>query len=124
MDLKLYKDAVEARQDEATQVAMQIDELMQEDKLEDALALQPKLDEAEAKVQEAQHLYDSMKNFSERGESAAPKFVPVSTEQDRQLEEPKLDEMVKTRSQFDALNAKARMEFVKTGGKVVPDGAQ
>lgn len=121
MDLKPYKDAVEKRQNEAMQVASQIDELMQADKLEDALALQPTLDEAEAKVQEAQKLYDSMTKVSERGEPVAAKFVPVSDEPDRQLEEPKPDEKVKTRSEFDAMTAKDRMEFVKAGGKVVPD---
>lgn len=124
MNLKPYMDAVTVAQDEKIEVAGRIDALMLDGKTDDALALQPELDEAEAKEQAAQKLYNSMKNVSGNEDSVAHKFVPAAEEQDEQLEEPQRDKTVKTRSEFDALNARARMEFVQAGGKVIPDEAQ
>lgn len=118
MDLKPYMDAVTAAQDAALDVAGRIDALFTDGKVKEALALQQELDEAEARVQGAEKLYNAMARVTDRS-TAAPKFVPVS-EPDRLLEEePEEDPKAMKRAAFDQMNALQQSKFVLGGGRVV-----
>lgn len=117
MNLKPYFDAVQGAQAEVVRVANEIDaqfNLGSEEGKQAALSMKAQLDEAQAKVGEAQALYDSMKAAAATGEAAA-KFAPAAgsgkAEAKKQL----------TRAEYEALPFADRHAFFKDGGEIVEE---
>ena len=118
LDLKPYFDAVNAAKAEVQRVASELDALFREGTDEaktKALAMQPELDEAQKKQDEAEALYESLKKTNQPN-AVAQNFVPVS-ETPASLEDDESKGVMK-RSEFEALHPAARVDFLKSGGKV------
>jgi len=79
-----------------------------------ALDLRPALDEAKGKAADANQLYLSMRDAAATSNSAAREFVPVTdnTSAGNPAKEMK-------RGEFDALDAAARVKFMRGGGTVI-----
>lgn len=80
MNLKKYLDAVNAAEARVREVAAQIDELFEDSKTDEALALRPQLDEAKTKAKSAGELYLSMLNANTGGNDPAQRVVPNNLE--------------------------------------------
>ena len=118
-DLKPYYDNVLKAQANVQAVINQIDELMKlgtPEGEEQALALEPQLDEATAKAEKAQQFYNKLLNASKTSD-VTKNFLPVSAEQIPDEEEEETGIM--TRAEFDALRPAARAEFIGSGGEIV-----
>lgn len=119
-DFKALYDRVLNAQAEVQVILNSIDAAMAkgtEEGATEALELEPKLDEAITRRDEAQAFYDKVKNAHTTNQVAVD-FVPVSAtpnEPDGEEEEPN----VKTRDEFQNLHPAARVDFLKAGGKVV-----
>lgn len=85
-----------------------------------ALELRPALDQAKKEADEADQLYSSVRDAVSSSDNLARKFVPTATREDNQKEA--LKEM--TRAAFMDLDAEARMQFMKAGGKIVEAAAE
>lgn len=120
LDLKPYFDAVNTAKAEVQRVAGEIDALFSlgtDESKAQALGLRPALDEAQAKAEEANHLYESLKSANMSGDVAV-NFVPVSqTPSSPEVEKPK---GVMKRTDWNALSPNERAAFV-TGGGVLED---
>jgi HK97 family phage major capsid protein len=68
MNLKKYLDAVNTAEARVQQIAAQIDEYLEADKTEEALALKSQLDEAKAKAKEASDIYLLKLNVNDDGQ--------------------------------------------------------
>lgn len=112
MELKAAYDAVLKAQEEAQQVALEIEALFEAGSTDEALALRDKWDAAKAKVEAIQSLYDDMAGVVNL--EIARKFVPAA-----KLKEEEKDDKVMNRAAFDQLNPRDKMDFIKAGGKVV-----
>jgi HK97 family phage major capsid protein len=66
MNLKKYLDAANAAEARVQQIAAQIDEQFEAEKVEEALAMKPQLDEAKAKAKEAHELYLSLLDMGQQ----------------------------------------------------------
>lgn len=117
IDLKPYFDAAKAADEEVYRIMNEIHEHFNngtEDGKQAALELRPTLDEAKAKADEANRLYISMRDAAANDSNAAREFVPVSDNL------PQVDNKREMkREEFLALDASARMEFIKGGGIVL-----
>lgn len=118
LDLKPYHDAVIAADTEVKRIATEIDAHFQEgtdESNEQALALRPALDEAQTKYDNALALYESLKKAVSPS-NVAQNFVPVSNTSS--IPEDEQSQGVMKRVEFQALNPAARVDFLKSGGKV------
>lgn len=68
MNLKKYLDAVNTAEARVQQIAAQIDEYLEADKTDEALALKSQLDEAKAKAKEASDIYLLKLNVNDDGQ--------------------------------------------------------
>ncbi len=117
MNLKTYFDAVQSAQADVLRVANEIDAaftLGTDEGKAQAMAQRVELDAAQAKVAEAQALYDSMKAAVATGDAAA-KFVPVSEAVSR------TEKKTVTRAEYEALDFQARHDFFTAGGQIVDE---
>jgi ElaB/YqjD/DUF883 family membrane-anchored ribosome-binding protein len=118
IDLKPYFDAVNATEAEVQRIASEIDVLFREETDESkikALALKPKLDEAQNKHAQAVALYESMQKAN-RPNDVAKNFVPVSTTQPEPAEGSQ--PTVIKRQEYDRMSLIERDRFIKSGGKL------
>jgi hypothetical protein len=84
-----------------------------------ALELRPALDQAKKEADEADQLYSSVRDALSASDNMAKKFVPVASGENQKEA---LKEM--TRAAFMDLDAEARMQFMKAGGKIVEAAAE
>lgn len=118
-DLKLYLDQVTSAQANVQSILNQIDAAMQlgtPEGAEQALALEPKLDEAIAKRDQAETFYNKIVNAAKSG-NVLENFVPVS----ETPTEPTGEESptgVMTLAAYNALTPKERLAFANRGGKI------
>jgi hypothetical protein len=119
IDLKTYFDAARSA-DENVQKIMNDIHAHFEDGTDEgkqaALDLRPTLDEAKAKAEEANKLYLSMRDAAAVDSQAAKDFVPVNNNLPRVENKREMK-----RGDFLALDASARMEFIKGGGNVLDE---
>jgi len=118
IDLKPYFDAARAADDEVQRVMNEMNEHFTADTEEGkqaALDLRPALDLAKEKAADANKLYLSMRDAAATSNSAAREFVPTNDHLEGTGDPAK--EM--TRPEFDALDAAARVKFIKAGGSVI-----
>jgi hypothetical protein len=117
IDLKPYFDAVNTTEAEVQRIASELDALFcleTEEGKASALAMQPQLDEAQKKHDEANALYERMQNAT-RPNDVARNFIPVSTTQSEA--EGKQQSTIK-RQEYDQLSLIDRAKFVKSGGTI------
>jgi hypothetical protein len=118
IDLKPYFDAVNTTEAEVQCIASEIDVLFREETDESkikALALKPKLDEAQAKHGQAVALYESMQKAN-RPNEVAKNFVPISAA--ASAEAAGSQPMVIKRQEYDRMSLIDRDRFIKSGGKL------
>jgi len=116
-NLKAVLDAARAADDELKRILAEMDaafSLDTEDGRARALELRPALDEAKSKAEQANQLYVSMRDASLVKDNAAAFFVPPA---DPGAENSTQGKSM-SREQFTALNAAARMNFIKSGGTI------
>jgi hypothetical protein len=117
-DLKPYFDAVNIAAEEVQRVAHEIDGCFQDGTEEGkakALALRPKLDEAQSKHDEATAMYESMQKAN-RPNDVAQNFVPVTS---TTTEPPEGGQpSVIKRQAYDAMSLVDRAKFIRSGGTV------
>ncbi len=120
IDLKPYFDAARMADDEVQRIMNEMNAAFEEgteESKQKALDLRPVLDEAKRKAEDANQLYLSMRDAASVSDGVAKNFVPVSdgvnlpASQAREMQ----------RQDFLALDAAARMKFIKDGGKVVDE---
>lgn len=118
IDLKLYYDAVVAAEAEEQRIAHEMDALFRQETDEaraEALAMQPELEKAQAKVGEALALYESMQKAN-RPNDVAKNFIPISgTRTD--VAEGSQPTVIK-RQEYDQMSLVNRARFIKSGGTV------
>jgi len=118
IDLKPYFDAARAADDEVQRIMNDMNQHYTagtEEGKQAALDLRPALAEAKEKAADANKLYLSMRDAAATSNSAAREFVPA-TDHLKETGDP-AKEM--TRQEFDALNAAAKVKFIKAGGAVI-----
>lgn len=114
INLKPFLDAAQAASTEVLRIANEIETafaLGTEEGTAQAMTLKSALDDAEVKAQAAQDLYQSMRKAASTGDAAA-KFVPVNS-----AEKPE-EKKVITRAEWEALDHKARHDFLADGGTI------
>ena len=77
MNLKKFYDAANAAEARVQQIAAQINDLFDANKLDEALKLQPELDKAKSEAKQAQQLYLSMQAATVSDGDPASRFVPA-----------------------------------------------
>lgn len=118
-DLKPYYDAVNSAQAEVDRIAHEIDTAMtdgsDEAKLK-ALELQPELDGALKKLEDASKLYESRQK-ADRPNDIAKNYVPVSN---TPVESSNGDQQPTeiNRAAFNALSLVDQSKFIRSGGTV------
>lgn len=113
MELKAAYDAVVSAMADAQAVALEIEELFEAGKTDEALALREKWDAAKGKANAIKSLYDDMAGTV--NSDVNRKFVPAGKQKEGEKEAAK----VMDRAAFDKLTPKAQMEFVLGDGIVV-----
>lgn len=117
IDLKPYFDAARAADENVQKIMNDIHahfEKGTDEGKQAALDLRPTLDEAKAKADEANKLYLSMRDAAAIDSKAAKDFVPAN----KDLSQVDNKREMK-REEFLALDASARMEFIRGGGAVL-----
>ncbi len=117
LDLKPCLDAVNAAKDEEQRIANEISTLLadgtEESKLKAVVDLQPKLDEAQKKLAQAEALYESMQKAN-RPNDIAKNFVPVSnTKPEGDVDE---QPTIIKRAEFNKLSLNDQAKFIRSGG--------
>jgi hypothetical protein len=118
-DLKPCLDAVNAAKDEEQRIANEIQSLLaegtEESTLKAVVELQPKLDEAQKKLAQAESLYESMQSAN-RPNDIAKNFVPVSNAQPGD----EVDQQPTTikRAEYNKLSLVDQAKFIRSGGTV------
>lgn len=118
IDLKPYFDAAQKADEDVQRIMADMHASFNDGTEEGnakAMELRPQLDAAKEKAVAANQLYISMRNAANVTNDAAKNFVPVP---DNLPDEPKGAREMK-RPEFEALDANARMDFMKSGGKLV-----
>ena len=118
IDLKPYFDSAQAADEEVQRIMNQMNAAFEkgtEEGKQEALDLRPALDEAKTKAADANTLYISMRDAASASSAAAKQFVPVN---DQAAQNPGAGKSL-TRDVFTALDAAARMKFIKDGGTLV-----
>lgn len=118
IDLKPYFDSAQAADEEVQRIMNEMHSAFEqgtEEGKQAALDLRPSLDEAKTKAADANALYISMRDAAATSSSAAKQFVPVN---DKAELSPAAGKSL-SREAFSALDAAARMQFIKAGGTVV-----
>lgn len=88
MNIKSLYDRVMKANAERNRIASEVVRLNDEDKFDDALALQPKLDAANREYDDANKLYlSTLAATGGDGNSPAPKFVPAANDSQTQMRE-------------------------------------
>ena len=116
-DLKPYYDNVLKTQAALNSIINDMEAAMNlgtEEGEEQALALEPLLDEATAKAERAQAFYDKLVAASKTA-NVAINFVPVSSTPSDPEDVPKGP---MKRAEFNALSPKARLAFSQAGGTI------
>ena len=116
-DLKPYYDNVLKTQAALQEIINNMEAAMNlgtEEGEEQALALEPLLDEATAKAERAQAFYDKLIAASKTA-NVAKNFVPVSSTPSNPEDAPKGP---MKRAEFDALNQREQAAYIKAGGKI------
>jgi ATP-dependent Lon protease len=103
-DFKSVFDALNAANAEVTAKAVEIEDLFKAGEVEQALAKEPELDEATAKADQLEGLYNKIVAASRRDVEAI--FVPAS-EEANEKDEPKTI----SRAEFDALSLHEQASF-------------
>ncbi len=119
IDLKPYYDDVQAKDAAVATLMETIDAAFKLGTPEgetQVLALQPQLDAAEKKAQDARDLYERMKHASQRTANPAKDFVPVAPQAATPGASTPPPAM--NRKAFEALDAAARQQHIKAGGIV------
>ncbi len=117
IDLKPYFDAAQVADAEVMRIMDDMNTHFSDGTDEGkqaALDLRPALDVAKGKAADANQLYISMRDAAATSNSAAREFVPVSDSTSKAGDPTK--EM--KRQEFEALDAAARVKFIKAGGVV------
>lgn len=117
MNLKPYYDAAIAAEAKVQDVLNRMDAHFQADEKEQALELRPELEEAKIESQQANELYATMRDGAQ-STGVAQNFIPVNGKMPEEEQEEKTR---MTRSAFNALDARERMAFIRSGGNVVDD---
>ncbi len=112
MDFKAVYDAVNAQNDVVQELSAQIEEHFANGETDQALALEPKLDEALAKADQLTGLYNKL--VAKGSENVAANFV-LAAEADDDADQ------LMTRVEFDALSQSERSAFALKGGVVVDE---
>jgi len=114
MNFKAFYDAVNAQNTVVQEISATIEDHCVADELDQALALEPKLDEAIAKADQLTGLYNKL--AAKGSENVAANLVPTA-------EVVEDEEVNKTmpRTEFDALDPQAQMSFVKGDGVVTEE---
>lgn len=118
IDLKPYYDAARAADEEVQRIMDEMNAAFLEGTDEGkqrALDLRPALDEAKKSAKDANDLYLSLREAASQGSGAAREFVPVA----ENLGGQHAKEM--KRKEFLALEASARMKYIKAGGLVLDE---
>ncbi len=112
-------DLAQKRVQAVNEKAQEIETLLAgtEEDVNDALALEPALDEAQAEAQKAIDLYKKLTKAGDFADSAASLFVPVS-EAAAEIEAAK---NTMTREEFDGMTISEKTAFMKRGGKVTEE---
>ena len=120
-DLKPYFDAAQAANDEVQRVMDDMNAAFSDGTDEGktkALEMRPALDAAKKKAEDANALYISMRNAAGVSENNAARFVPVTDKHASPAGDPARE---MSRRDFLALDAAARMDFIRKGGAVVDE---
>lgn len=118
IDLKPYFDAAQVADAEVMRIMDDMNTHFSDGTDEGkqaALDLRPALDEAKVKAADANKLYLSMRDAAATSNSAAREFVPA-TDHLNETGDPATEMM---RQEFDALNAAAKVKFIRAGGAVI-----
>lgn len=118
IDLKPYFDSAQAADEAVQQIMTNMNTAFAkgtDEGKQEALDLRPSLDEAKTKAANANALYISMRDAAATSSNAAQQFVPVTD--GTNLPAPAGKTMV--RDEFTALDAAARVKFLRDGGIVV-----
>jgi hypothetical protein len=119
IDLKPYYDAARAADDEVQRIMNLMHEHFNsgtEEGKQAALDLRSDLDAAKAKAADANQLYLSMREAAAQSSNAAREFVPVND-----TTKPAGKSGVMNRKEFLALDASARMAYIKRGGILIDE---
>lgn len=120
-NLKPYLDAAIAADNEVKRVLTEMDTLFNngtDEGKEQALALRPALDKAKANAESANLLYTSMRDASIVNDNLGALFSSPADPGANSDKHPS-DAKVMNRAAFAALDPNARMNFMKSGGKLV-----
>ena len=118
MNLKPYYDAAIAAEAKVQDVLNRMDVHFQADEKDQALELRPELEEAKIESQQANELYATMRDGAQ-STGVAKNFIPVNGKMPENEQEEKTKSI--TRSAFNALDARERMSYIRSGGNVVDD---
>lgn len=116
IDLKPYYDKAKAKTDAVQKIAGELNTAFNDgtdEGQEKAKSLRPSLEAAMAEADDANKTYITMRDASAKENGAASNFVPAPANQSQAA-----DTKVISRAEFEALDAAARMKFVKSGGTV------
>ena len=121
-DLKPYFDAAQAANDEVQRVMDDMNAAFSDGTDEGkskALEMRPALDAAKKKAEDANALYISMRNAAGVSENGAARvFIPVTDKHASSTGDPARE---MSRQDFLALDAAARMDYIRQGGTVVDE---
>jgi len=115
-DLKPFYDRAKADSDEVTRLQNEANTLINngtDEGIQAAIDLQPALEAAVIKADGSNKLYISMRNAENTSSNAASLFVPEANETNEEA-----SDKVMNRAAFEALTPKARMKFVRAGGRL------
>ncbi len=118
MNLKQYYDNAKNASDAAIVLKNQVDELFNngtDEGIQGAIDLQPQLEAANKRADEANKLYLAMRDADAVGSNAAALFVAAD---EKQAASEDGGEKRMTRAAFQALSPAARVDFLNTGGKI------
>lgn len=120
IDLKPYYDAVIEAEAEEQRIAHELDALFRQETDEaaaQALAMQPDLEKAQQKVEEAKSLYEAMQKTN-RPNDVARNFVPVSITEPDPEGEGKQPTVI-NRQDYDRMSLVDRANFIRSGGRLM-----
>lgn len=118
LDLKGPLDVMQKAENAWLQKAGEINALLSqgtEEATQQALALQGSLDDLQADYENKKNLYNKLVQANSPSNDVAKLFVPVSTTPNNADDAKK---GVMKRSEWEALDANARQEFIRNSGKL------
>lgn len=116
MQFKAIYDTLTLAIAEAQAVAQEIEDLFAEKKIDEGLALRPKWEAADQRVNDIKALYDDLTGLTDK--NIARLFVPAAQPK------PESENKVMTRDAFDTLTAKEQEKFILVDHGQVVDQVQ